>query len=112
MIAAQVALNYGLFCDEIVFQGSFDRHDRRFIEEMASNTAREIYVKKFLEPNPFLLGEAARLPAIKQKSYLASKLVFDGDEPSPRALGGGGPSPARLPSSRAAARTACCRSAC
>ena len=25
MICAQVALNYGLFCDEIVFHGHFDR---------------------------------------------------------------------------------------
>ncbi len=61
MIAAQVALNYGLFCTEIVFHGPFDRHDRRFLEEMAANTAREIYVKKLLEPNPFLIETARGL---------------------------------------------------
>ena len=76
MIAAQVALNYGLFCDELVFRGPFDRHDRRFIESMAANTAREIYVKKFLQPNPFLRGPAASLPAVKLKSYLRARLVF------------------------------------
>ncbi len=76
MIAAQVALNYGLFCDEIVFHGPFDHHDRRFIESMAANTAREIYVKKFLQPNPFLRGPAASLPVVKQKSYLRARLVF------------------------------------
>jgi hypothetical protein len=78
MIGAQVALNYGLFCREIVFHGPFDRNDQRFILEMAENTSREIYIKKFLEPNPFLLGKAARLPAIKAKSYLNSKIIFDG----------------------------------
>ncbi|MDH3837415.1 MAG: hypothetical protein OET57_11750, partial [Desulfobacteraceae bacterium] len=31
MIAAQVALNYGLFCRSIVFHGTFDELDRRFI---------------------------------------------------------------------------------
>jgi creatinine amidohydrolase/Fe(II)-dependent formamide hydrolase-like protein/7-cyano-7-deazaguanine synthase in queuosine biosynthesis len=76
MIAAQVALNYGLFCREIVFHGSFDRSDKRFITEMMANTAREIYVKKFLEPNPFLTGKAARLSAEKRKTYLAAKLHF------------------------------------
>ena len=76
MIAAQVALNYGLFCREIVFNGLFDKTDRQFLKEMAENTAREIFVKKFLEPNPFLVGEAARLPAVKPKAYLRAQLTF------------------------------------
>jgi creatinine amidohydrolase/Fe(II)-dependent formamide hydrolase-like protein len=76
MIAAQVALNYGLFCREIVFHDWLDKNDRRFLREMAENTAREIYVKKFLEPNPFLVGDAVGLPAVKQKTYLRAKLVF------------------------------------
>ena len=45
MIAAQLAINYGLFCDTIVFHGLYDDIDRRFIRDMAENTAREIYVK-------------------------------------------------------------------
>ena len=81
VIAAQVALNYGLFCREIVFHGPFDRHDRSLLAEMAANTAREIYVKKFLEPNPFLLGEPASLIPEKRDSYLLAKLVFADSEP-------------------------------
>jgi creatinine amidohydrolase/Fe(II)-dependent formamide hydrolase-like protein len=78
MIAAQVALNYGLFCDELVFHGLFDRQDRRFIEAMTANTAREIYVKKFLQHNPFLRGPAAELPTVRRKSYLRARLSFPG----------------------------------
>ncbi|WP_419658115.1 creatininase family protein [Desulfosarcina variabilis] len=76
MIAAQVALNYGLFCREIVYNGLFDKTDRQFLRDMAENTAREIYVKKFLEPNPFLVGAVVGLPATVAKSYLKARLVF------------------------------------
>ncbi len=76
MILAQVALNYGLFCREIVFHGDFDESDRRFLNEMAVNTAREIYVNKILEPNAFLTEEVTGFPAIVEKSYLAASLVF------------------------------------
>ncbi|HBZ02001.1 MAG TPA: hypothetical protein DEO84_11850, partial [candidate division Zixibacteria bacterium] len=80
VIAAQVALNYGLFCKEIVFHGPFDKYDQQFIREMAEKTAQEIYVVKFLKYNPFLLGEAAHLPAIKQDSYLRAKIIFKDDK--------------------------------
>ncbi len=83
MIAAQVALNYGLFCGSLVFHGTFDELDRRFIREMAENTAREIYVKKFLEPNPFLIGPCARLPAVKKQKYLRAALKFP-EKPAPK----------------------------
>jgi hypothetical protein len=43
---------------------------------MAENTAGEIYVNKFLGPNPFLRGEAARLPVIRQRRYLQATLSF------------------------------------
>jgi creatinine amidohydrolase/Fe(II)-dependent formamide hydrolase-like protein len=76
MIAAQVAINYGLFCRSMVFNGIFDDIDRRFIRDMAENTAREIYVKKFLEPNPFLVGEAARLQPVKKQKYLRAAIEF------------------------------------
>ena len=76
MIAAQAALNYGLFCKEIVFHGLYDDIDRRFLRDMAENTAREIYVKKFLEPNPFLRGPAASLTAQKQSKYLQAVFKF------------------------------------
>jgi len=76
MLSAQVAINYGLFCDEIVFHGWFDGHDQRFLREMAQNTAREIFVKKFLEPNPFLQGPVTELPPVRRKTYLRSQIIF------------------------------------
>jgi creatinine amidohydrolase/Fe(II)-dependent formamide hydrolase-like protein/7-cyano-7-deazaguanine synthase in queuosine biosynthesis len=81
MIGAQVALNYGLFCDEIVFHGLYDRHDRLFLTEMARNTAREIYVKKLLEPNPFLLPPFNGMPLWKRKHYLRANLFFSDEDP-------------------------------
>jgi len=80
MISAQVALNYGLFCEEITFHGVFDRLDRHFIQDLAENTAREIYVKKFLEPNPFLLEGVRELPAVKRGSYQQAQLRFTGED--------------------------------
>ncbi|HXI02959.1 MAG TPA: hypothetical protein VNI57_07255, partial [Candidatus Saccharimonadales bacterium] len=74
VMGAQVALNYGIPCKEIVFSGSFDERDRRFIEEMTENTSREIYVKKLLEPNPFLRGDAVGLPAVRMASYTQARL--------------------------------------
>jgi creatinine amidohydrolase/Fe(II)-dependent formamide hydrolase-like protein len=76
MIAAQVALNYGLFCKKIVFHGLFDRADQKFLFDMMENTAREIFVKKFLEDNPFLSPEVSDLPAVKLKKYSQAKLEF------------------------------------
>ena len=77
MIAAQVAINYGLFCREIVFTGHFDKVDQKFIKDMMENTAREIFVKKFIEHNPFLVGEASHLPPVKRHSYLQAGVVFE-----------------------------------
>lgn len=89
VIGAQVALNYGLFCREIVFEGWLDELDQRFLEDMARNTAREIYVKKFLEPNPFLRGEVAQLPAVRLEDYLLAQLRFAAaDGPKPEGVSG------------------------
>jgi creatinine amidohydrolase/Fe(II)-dependent formamide hydrolase-like protein len=76
MIGAQVSLNYGLFFDQIHFNNAFDKSDQTFLKEMMDNTSREIYVKKFLEPNPFLKGAVANLPVIKANSYTNAKLHF------------------------------------
>jgi creatinine amidohydrolase/Fe(II)-dependent formamide hydrolase-like protein len=76
MLAAQAALNYGLFCGELRFHGPYDSLDRRFLRTMAENTAREIYVKKFLEPNAFLLPTHEPLPMVRQASYLHARLRF------------------------------------
>ncbi len=77
MIAAQVAMNYGLFCNEMVFIGLYDEADQRFILDMMTNTAREIFVKKFLEPNPFLQNTALDLPLVKRDSYVQARVIFD-----------------------------------
>jgi creatinine amidohydrolase/Fe(II)-dependent formamide hydrolase-like protein len=85
VVGAQLALNYGLFCEEIVFHGPFDGIDRTFLRAAARNTAREIYVVKLLQPNPFLRGEASRLPVVRRRDYLRARLVFDdGDAARPR----------------------------
>jgi hypothetical protein len=79
MMAAQVAINYGLFCRRIVFQGIYDEIDRRFIGDMSENTAREIYVKKILQPNPFITGRFTHPPVVKSGRYLAADLEFPED---------------------------------
>jgi creatinine amidohydrolase/Fe(II)-dependent formamide hydrolase-like protein len=76
MIAAQVALNYGLFCKTIVFNGIFDSQDRRFLRDMAENTAREIYVNKLLQTNKFIRKEYLPAPVVKLKSYCSATLSF------------------------------------
>lgn len=76
-LSSSVHPNYGLFCKEIIFHGYFDKYDRLFLEEMARNTAREIFVKKFLEPNPFLCIDTAALPAVEVESYLQAKIIFE-----------------------------------
>ena len=114
MIAAQAALNYGLFCRQIRFIGTYDATDRSFLRDMAENTSREIYVKKFLEPNPFLIGEAAALAPVRQKKYLKAQLKFipaDGDAPPAGRGGSGRRIETAIASSPAAAKTASSASA-
>ncbi|MEJ2720031.1 MAG: creatininase family protein [bacterium] len=76
MMAAQVALNYGLFCRKIVFRGAFDAADQRFINDMMENTSREIYVKKLLEENPFLRLPPGSIPAVRRKRYTQAVVEF------------------------------------
>jgi len=76
MIAAQVALNYGLFFKSIVFNGVYDGQDRRFIRDMAENTAREIYVNKLLQKNIFIRENYLPVPVLKLKNYCLANLVF------------------------------------
>lgn len=96
LIGAQLALNYGLFAREIRFRGPFDAADRQFLAAMAENTAREIYVKKLLEPNPFLTGEATGLPAEPREAYLRASLFFpDGEAGSRGARAGATDGPER-----------------
>jgi creatinine amidohydrolase/Fe(II)-dependent formamide hydrolase-like protein len=74
MMTAQVALNYGLFCRRIVFHGTFDEHDRRFLNSFAENTAREIYVNKLLMDNPFLLSRPQQPTPPPDNRYLRSEI--------------------------------------
>ncbi len=76
LVAAQVALNYGLFAREIVLHGPLHATDQRFLEEMARNTAREILVLKILEPNPFLVDGLQPLEPPDQRDFLQAKLRF------------------------------------
>ncbi len=76
MIGAQVALNYGLFSREIVFADELDELDQGFIREYAAHTAREIYVIKFLKPNPFLEGAGREVPTVKKDDYVAGPITF------------------------------------
>jgi len=88
MIAAQVALNYGLFCRTLRFRGAYDRHDRRFLSRMAENTAREIFVNKLLRPNRFLTGPARGLRqarALAPARFCRARLVFDAPADAARA---------------------------
>jgi hypothetical protein len=78
MIAAQVSLNYGLFCRTIVFHDHLDRYDQSFLRKMLKNTAREIFVKKLLEPNPFIRGNPSSIPAVKARNYPLSDIHFAG----------------------------------
>ena len=80
--AAQVALNYGLFCRELAFRGPYDRQDRRFITEMTRHTAREIYVNKLLQQNPFLVPGALDLPAGRPDDFLLAQVHFDDPAPA------------------------------
>lgn len=80
VIGVQVALNYGLFCEDIHFSGHFDEADTRFLSQMMDNTSREIFIKKFCEPNPFLTGEAGRLEPIKKSVYTQARLSFSSSE--------------------------------
>jgi hypothetical protein len=76
MILVQVALNYGLFCEHIVFDGLFDREDRRFIMDMMENTSREIYVMKCLQPNPFIISSFRNVLPERKKTYTACRISF------------------------------------
>jgi creatinine amidohydrolase/Fe(II)-dependent formamide hydrolase-like protein len=76
VIGSQVALNYGLFCKKITFDGLYDQTDVRMLTDMMENTSREVLVKKIYEPNIFLLPEVSDLPILQLKRYTQAKLSF------------------------------------
>ncbi|MDZ7374634.1 MAG: hypothetical protein ONB23_11785 [candidate division KSB1 bacterium] len=84
MIAAQPALNYGLFCRRIRFLGLYDQADRNFVLQMMENTAREIWVHKILRPNPFLLLRGEELaPDRPPRRFTQAKVEFPEAGPGP-----------------------------
>jgi len=76
LMSAQVAINYGLFCRELVFDGLYDNVDRQFIRDMIENTSREIYVNKFLFQNEFLLPPFDRPEIKRYRKYTAASVSF------------------------------------
>lgn len=76
MILAQVSLNYGLFCREIIFEGNFDDTDQRYIKDMMENTSREIYINKLLWENPFIKDQYRLNSIERKKNYTAAQITF------------------------------------
>ncbi|KPL17469.1 MAG: creatininase [Bacteroides sp. SM1_62] len=76
MMLSQVAINYGLFCTEIIFDGLFDETDKRFILDMLENTSREIYVNKFIFANEYIIAPYNQIKAEKHKRYTNAKVSF------------------------------------
>lgn len=77
MMLAQVALNYGLFFEEIEFDGLYDHTDKKFIRDMMENTSREILTNKLLIKNEFLKPGFDNLMPEKRERYTQAKLVFN-----------------------------------
>lgn len=76
MMVAQVALNYGLFCETIEFDGLYDKNDRDFLDAMLENTSREILTNKLLVDNEFILPPYKSLSIAKAKRYTQASLSF------------------------------------
>lgn len=76
MIGAQLALNYGLFCEKITFDGLFDHTYQRFLKDMMENTSREILVNKILQPTVFLKEVAKGIVPQKKKRYTNAEVAF------------------------------------
>ncbi len=76
MMVAQVALNYGLFFEEIVFDGLYDHADQRFLKDMMENTSREILVLKFYGKNEFLKPPYDALELENLPEYTAANVTF------------------------------------
>jgi hypothetical protein len=76
-MVAQVALNYGLFFQEIVFDGLFDQADRRFLQDMMENTSREILVNKFFVKNEFLKAPYDALVPQQMERYTNAAIIFE-----------------------------------
>ncbi len=80
MMLAQVALNYGLFCKTIEFDGLYDQPDKKFIFDMMENTSREILTNKLLIKNEFLKSPYDSLKPEKRDNYTQAKIIFSNSQ--------------------------------
>ncbi len=76
MILAQVALNYGIFCETIEFDGLYDVTDQKFLINMMENTSREILVNKLLIKNEFIKNPWNELVHEKKSKYTQANIKF------------------------------------
>jgi hypothetical protein len=76
MMLAQVALNYGLFFEEIQFDGLYDKIDQQFLNKMMENTSREIYTNKLLVKNEFLKTAFDTLKPEVRDRYTQAEITF------------------------------------
>ncbi|MBF0290025.1 MAG: hypothetical protein HQM14_19585 [SAR324 cluster bacterium] len=76
MMLAQVAINYGLFFDEIEFDGLYNKIDQQFIRDMMENTSREILTNKLLIKNEFLKPPFDSLETAKREVYTQARILF------------------------------------
>jgi len=77
MMLAQVALNYGLFCETLEFDGLFDPVDQKFLQRMLENTSREILTNKLLIDNEFIDLKFKPVMAEKLSRYTQANVVFN-----------------------------------
>ena len=78
LATAQVALNYGLFAREIVFEGLLDAADLEFLADAARNTASEIYVHKIAAEQSL----PRRRGSLRSLSSLAATICGRGSPPT------------------------------
>ncbi len=83
LIAIQPALNYAMFADQVVFRGYFDNHDRRMIRNQGEAIAREIYINRLVESNPFLKPDLEGWIAPTKKNLLRTDLQITGGNREP-----------------------------
>ncbi|MBT8187501.1 MAG: hypothetical protein KJO73_07420 [Croceitalea sp.] len=76
MMVAQVALNYGLFFEQVIFDGLYDEIDKRFLSDMMENTSREILTNKFFVKNEFLKPPFDAIEPKKMERYTAAQITF------------------------------------
>ncbi|TNE47507.1 MAG: creatininase family protein [Deltaproteobacteria bacterium] len=83
LIAIQPALNYAMFANTVIFRGHFDNHDRRMIRNQGETIAREVYINRLVEPNPFLKPELEGWIAPTKKNLLRTDLQVTGGNREP-----------------------------